>query len=170
MRRALLAVTLGGALLTTAACDDAETATPTAAGTSVPPSAAAPATTAANYAANTKKVCGQVETIFTADLKNFGTELGRMIAFREAKQAEPAAKAEKAARAELKKVAEKIRKQTATAQDPELRKAGAESAAKFSKSAQDTALLSKIKTTKDLDKSLEGLMATWLTPVAGVCG
>ncbi|BFU42009.1 hypothetical protein [Krasilnikovia sp. MM14-A1004] len=170
MRRALLAVTLSGALLTTAACDDAETATPTAAGTTAPTSAAAPAPSAASYAADTKKVCGQVETIFTADLKNFGTNLGRMIAFREAKQADSADKAEKAARAELKKVAEKIRKQTAAAQDPELRKAGAESAAKFSKSAQDSALLDKIKSTKDLDKSLEGLMSQWLTPVAGVCG
>ncbi|GAB1694804.1 hypothetical protein [Krasilnikovia sp. M28-CT-15] len=170
MRRAILAVTLGGALLTAAACDDAETATPTAAGTPAPTTTAAPAPTGPNYAADTKKVCGQVEAIFTADLKNFGTELGKMIAYREAKQADAAEKAEKAARAELKKVGDKIRKATTAAQDPELRKAGTESAGKFSRSAQDSALLDKIKSTKDLDKSLEGLMTKWLTPVAGVCG
>ncbi|GAB1643417.1 hypothetical protein [Krasilnikovia sp. MM14-A1259] len=172
MRRAILAVTLGGALLTAAACgDDAPPATPSAAGAhSTPPAVAVPAESKPNYAADTRQVCGKLETIYSKDLKNFGTELGRMIALREAKQADAAEKAAKAARAQLKAVADKVRKETAAAQDPELRKAGAESAAKFAKSAQDSALLDKIKSTADLDKSLETLMTAWLTPVAGVCG
>ena len=168
MRRALLAAALGGILLTSAACSsDAQpgtTAAPSATPSSVPPSSAAP-----DYSANTKEVCGKLEKIFTDDLAGFGTQIGKMIAYKEAGKTAEADKAKKAAAQALKGAADKIKKETAAAQDPEVQAAGAESAAKFIKSANDSAFFDKIKSTKDLDRTIQGQMTIWLTPVAGYC-
>jgi hypothetical protein len=162
MRRALLAVSLSGLLLTGAACSSGgDSDDPTAEAPATVPTTAATTSPPPNYTANTKKVC--------AELEDFGTEIGKMIAYKEAKQADNAEKAEKAAGNQLKEVSAQIRKETAAAQDPELKTAGAASAAKFSKSATDTKFFDKIKSTKDLDKVLEGEMTNWLTPVAGYC-
>ena len=166
MRRAFLAVALGGVLLASAACSsDAET--PAAAPAAATPLAAA--TPAPDYSANTKLVCGKVEKIFNDDLEGFGTQVGKMIAYKEAKQTADAEKAEKAAGKELKEIGAKVKKATAAAQDPELKTAGASSAAKFTKSATDAKFFDSIKTTKDLDRVIEAKMAEWLTPVAGYC-
>jgi hypothetical protein len=166
MRRAFLAVALGGVLLASAACSsDAET--PAAAPAAATPLAAA--TPPPDYSANTKLVCGKVEKIFNDDLEGFGTQVGKMIAYKEAKQTANAEKAEKAAGKELKEIGAKVKKATAAAQDPELKTAGASSAAKFTKSATDAKFFDSIKTTKDLDRTIEAKMTEWLTPVAGYC-
>jgi hypothetical protein len=167
MRRALLAVALGGVLLTATACDsDAET--PAAA-----PAASAPSTAATSagpdYSANTKLVCGKVEKVFDADLETFGTQMGKMIAHKQAKQTAEAEKAEQAAAAGLKDIAAKVKTETAAAEDPELKTAGEASAAKFARSAADAKFFDGIKTTKDLDRTIEGKMTDWLSPVAGYC-
>ena len=99
----------------------------------------------------------------------FGTQLGKMIAYKEAKETAEADKAETAAKKQLKDVGVKVRKETAAAQDPELKTAGATSASKFEKSAADTKFFDGIKTTKDLDKTIEAKMTDWLSPVAGYC-
>ena len=170
MRRAILAVALGGFLLTGAACDRDARSTPTAAA----PTPSVPATPSAgpapDYSADTTLVCGRLQKIFNVDLKQFGAQVGKMIAYKEAKQAPEAQKAMKAAGAQLKTVGTKVKKETAAAQDPELQSAGATSAAKFVKSASDTTFFARIKTTKDLDRTLQGQMTEWLTPVAGYCG
>ena len=168
MRTALLAVTLGGLLLTGAACSSGSeklaeapvAETPAAAATTIP---------APDYYANTRKVCAQLDKIFDADVAQFGTAMGKMIAYKEAKQADEAEQARKAASKELKEVGAKIRKETAAAEDPDLKQAGAVSATKFSKSAADKALFDKVKTTKDLDKTLAAKMPDWMDPVAGLC-
>jgi hypothetical protein len=171
MRTALIAVSLGGLLLTGAACssgdNDAKTIaeapaaeTPAAATTTVP---------APNYYANTRKVCTALTKVFDADVEEFGSAMGKMIAYKEAKQADEAEQARKAASQELKDVAAKVRKETAAAEDPDLQQAGAASATKFSKSAADKALFDKIKTTKDLDRTLATKMPEWMSPVAGLC-
>lgn len=170
MRRALLAAALGGLLLSGAACSsggDADKAADS-------PTLVVPSTTAAtspppDYSADTKKVCGKLDKIFDAELEDFGTEIGKMIAYKEAKQSDNAEKAEKAAGKQLKDVGGQVKKATAAAQDPKLKQAGATSAAKFTKSASDGKLFDKIKSTKDLDKILETEMTNWLTPVAGYC-
>ena len=133
MRRALLAVALGGVLLTATACDS-DTESP----------AAAPAA-------------------------GFGAQMGKMIAHKEAKQTAEAEKAEKAAAAGLKNIAVKVKKEIAAAEDPELKTAGEASAAKFAQSAADDKFFDSIKTTKDLDRTIEGKMTDWLSPVAGYC-
>jgi len=170
MRRALLAVSLSGLLLSGAACSSGGDSDPAAEAPATVPSTAETTTSPPpNYTANTKKVCDKLEKIFDAELEDFGTEIGKMIAYKEAKQADNAEKAEKAAGKQLKEVGAQVRKETAAAQDPELKTAGAASATKFSKSATDGKLFDKIKSTKDLDKVLEGEMTNWLTPVAGYC-
>jgi hypothetical protein len=170
MRRAILAMALGGILLTGAACDrDAktrDTAAPQASSAKAVPSASPEP----DYSADTKVVCGKLEKVFNDDLEAFGAQVGKMIAYKEAKQAPEADKAMKAAGAQLKAVGAKVRTETAAAQDPELQSAGATSAAKFVKSASDAKLFARIRTTKDLNRTIEGQMTEWLTPVAGYCG
>jgi hypothetical protein len=100
----------------------------------------------------------------------FGTAMGKMIAYKEAKQTPEAEQARKSASKELKEVAAKVREATADAENPELKQAGAVSATKFAKSADDKALFDKVKTTKDLDRTLATKMPDWMDPVAGLCG
>jgi hypothetical protein len=168
MRRALLAVLAGGTLLTGAACDsDATGDDPTAAA----PASAAPATSAApDYSANTKLVCDRLQTIYQGELRDLGTAMGKMITYKEAKQATDVKKSENAAAAELKAVAAKIRTETAKADDPDVRKAGATSAAKLEASAKDRKYFARVKTLKDLNATIEGQLTQWLTPIAGYCG
>jgi hypothetical protein len=172
MRRAILAVTIGGVLLTGAACDN--DAADTAGATTAAPSATAapsqlPSSPPPDYTANTKLVCGKVEKIFNDGLQGFATDLGKMIAHKEAKQTAEADAAQRSASTALKNVGTQVKNATATADDPALRTAGAASAAKFAKSAGDDKFFDKIKTTKDLNSIIEGQLAEWFTPVAGYC-
>ena len=167
MRRALLAVALGGLLLTAAACDSGAESTSAAHATTTPP--AAPTSPAPDYSANTKLVCGKVSDIFADDMTGFHTEMGKMIARKEAKETAEAEQAEKAARAQLKSVGAKIKKATAAAQDPDLQTAGAASAAKLAKSAADARFFDSIKTEKDLDGRIEAKLVDWMNPVTGFC-
>ena len=119
--------------------------------------------------ASTRKVCASLDKIFDADVAQFGTAMGKMIAYKEAKQTAEAEQARKSASKELKEVGAKVRKETATAEDPNLKQAGAVSATKFSRSASDKALFDKVRTTKDLDRTLKTKMPDWMDPVAGLC-
>ena len=168
MRRALLAVTLGGVLLSAAACDSGSEA-PAAA-----PAATTPApvvtSSAPDYSENTELVCGKVKTIFSTSLEqNFSTQMGKMIAYKQAKQTAEAEAAEKAAAAQLKDIGAKVKKETSVAEDPDLKTAGATTAAKFTKSAADSKYFDGIKTEKDLNKTIEAKMTDWLSPVSGYC-
>lgn len=170
MRRAILAVLAGGLLLTGAACgSDADTSEVAAPAAATAPAAPASTEPAPDYSENTERVCGRLDKVFTDALGDFGAELGKMIAHKEAKQSDEAKKAEKAAAAELKSVGAQIRKETAEAEDPELKEAGATSAAKIEKSAKNRDYIEGIKTTKDLDRTLKTQLAEWLSPVAGYC-
>ncbi|AEV88902.1 hypothetical protein ACWT_7893 [Actinoplanes sp. SE50] len=167
MRPAILAVIAGSVLLTGAACDSDDAKVSTAGA----PTPAAPVTIASpDYSADTAQVCGKLDKVFTGQLDDFGAAIGKMIAYKEAKQADNATKAEKAAADELQSAGEQIRTETAGAQNPELKEAGEESARKFEASAKDHAYLKKIKSTADLDKTLKPQLAEWMSPVAGFCG
>jgi hypothetical protein len=167
MRRAFLAVALGAVLLTGAACDSAAETKDNAAPDGAP--SAAPASSAPDYSADTQLVCGKVETLYNGGLEGFNTQIGKMIANKEAKLSKEAAQARKAAGQELKKVGTKIEQETATAQDPELQMAGAASAAKFVKTANDDAFFNKITSQKAYDSTIQSQLQEWLTPVAGYC-
>lgn len=171
MRRVLAAVAIGGVLLTGTACSRDEKPTAAAApsaGLSPTPSAA-PSPSGPDYSADTRAVCTKLQTIFNDDMNAFGATVGKMIAYREAKQAPEAAAAEKAAQAQLKAVGEKVRTETAAARDPQLQKAGATSADKFAQTAADSRFLDSIKSTTDLGQNVQTEMTEWLDPVAGYC-
>jgi hypothetical protein len=171
MRRALLAVLAGGTLLTGAACDSDATKTDAGPASTIDASTAPSETLPPepDYTANTKLVCGRLQTIYQGELRDLGTAMGKMITYKEAKKTADAEKAETAAAGELKVVATKIRTETAAAQDPALKTAGATSAAKFEQSAKDRKYFDKVKTLNDLNGTIEGQLTQWLTPVAGYC-
>ncbi|MEV6344405.1 hypothetical protein [Actinoplanes sp. NPDC051851] len=168
MRPAILAVLAGSLLLTATACEsEADTyhlaePTPSTTTATLPPEP--------DYSADTTAVCGRLEKVFSGELNDFGTAIGKMIAYKEAKQTANAEKAEKSAAAELKSAGTQIRKETSGAQNPELKAAGESSATKFEESAEDRTYIKKIKTTSDLDKTLKAQLTEWLSPVAGYCG
>lgn len=171
MRRAFLAVALGGVLLTAAACDSDRAAEPTTAAPAteeVTPSAE-PTTPAPDYSADTRKVCGQVDVIFHKNIAAFSTEMGKMIARKETKSAPEAKAAQTAASGKLKTISASLRKTTAVAQDPDLKAAGAASAAKFTKASANSAYFTRIKTQKDFDKTIQTQLDNWMAPVSGFC-
>ncbi|MGX6603663.1 hypothetical protein ACWKSP_16185 [Micromonosporaceae bacterium Da 78-11] len=170
MRRALMAVIAGGTLLAGAACDSDATTTADSAPTLTPSST--PARTLPplpDYSADTAIICGRLQSIYQGELRDFGTAMGKMITYKEAKQTAEAEKAENSAAGELKAAAVKIRKVTGVAEDPEFKAAGVISAVKFEKSAKDRKYFDKVKTLKDMNTTVEAQLAQWLTPVAGYC-
>ncbi|HET6478803.1 MAG TPA: hypothetical protein VFG35_02000 [Actinoplanes sp.] len=167
MRRALLAVLAGGVLLTGAACDsDARTTEPTAASATTEPTTSPPPP---DYTASTRIVCGKLQSLYSVDLRDFGAAMGKVITYREAKQTAAAKKSETTAVTELRQVAAKIRKETAAAANPEFKAAGLTSAAKIDASAANRAYITKVKTLKDLNATIEPQFKEWLSPVAGYC-
>ena len=168
MRRALLAVIAGGTLLAGSACDSDANSSGAAPAPSVPASTAA-SSAPPDYSANTKLVCAKLQTLYQGDLRDFGAAMGKLITYREAKDAAQAKKAEAAAATELKAVAAKIRKETAAAQNPEFKAAGSTSAAKVDASAVDRRYIKRVKTLKDLNATVEKQFTEWLSPVAGYC-
>jgi hypothetical protein len=169
MRRALLAAIAGGALLAgMAACDGNTNSDGSSAAA---PAAPSPTTSPTpDYTEDTALVCAEFQSIYDKDVKSLGAAVGKMITYKEAKQAPDAKKAEDTAAGDLKAIATKIRTATATAENPELQAAGATSAAKLDASAQDRKYFTKIKTLKDFNSTIEGQLNTWLTPVSGFCG
>lgn len=168
MRRALLAVIAGGTLLAGAACDGGAktTAAPEPTASTEPAHSLPPLP---DYTANTNLVCAKLNTIYEGELRAFGAAMGTMITYKEAKQTPDAQKAEDVAVSKLKAVAVKIRKDTGVAQDPEFKAAGVISATKVETSVQDRKYFDKVKTLKDLNTTIEGQFAQWLTPVSGFC-
>lgn len=180
MRRVILAVLTGGALLAAGACGDdpkpAEFTEPAAtAAASAPtesgiPSASASVAPSFDYTADNNKVCKRLDSVVTAEFGDFGAALGKMIANKEADQTADAKKLEATAATELKAVATRIRKETTAAQDPKLKQAASATAAKIEASAKNRDFIEKIDTTKDLDTTLKTQVSSWLSPVSSYCG
>jgi hypothetical protein len=171
MRRAIMAATLGGVLLITAACESDAKTTAGAASTapSLAPPSLAPTSAPPDYSANTRGVCDRIDKVFDADVAAFGTEIGKLITYKEEKLAAQAKAAQAAAAKRLTTVGDNIRKETAKAQDPYLRTAGEASSAKFAKAAGDDAFYTKIKSNADFDRVIESQLSEWFSPVAGFC-
>jgi hypothetical protein len=166
MRRALLVVLAGTLLLPVAACDNAKKST-AAPAVSVAPQVSLPPLP--DYTVDTQMVCTQLQSVYTGELRQFGTAMGKLISLKEAKQTADAEKAETDAAGKLKAAGAKIRADTATAKDPTLQAAGETSAAKFEQSATDRKYFDRVKTLKDLNSTLQPQMAQWLTPVSSFC-
>ena len=171
MRRALLAVLAGGALLTGAACDsDAKADPEAAAATRTAPTAASTPSAAPDYSTSTKLVCDKLQTLYSVELRAFGSAMGKMVTYKEQKQATDAEKAEASAAGQLKAAATRIRRETAAAEDPDFQAAGKVSASKLESSATDRRYFDRVKTLTDLNKTVQAQFTEWLTPVAGYCG
>ena len=166
MRRALLAVLAGGLLLPVAACDNAKKST-AAPAVSVAPQPSLPPLP--DYSVDTQQHCAQLQAVYSGELRDFGTAMGKLVSLREAKQTADAEKAETDAAGKLKAAGAKIRQDTATARDPEFQAAGETSAAKFEQSATDRKYFDRVKTLTDLNNTLQPQMAQWLTPVSSFC-
>ncbi len=169
MRRVLLAVTVGGLLMTAAACSDEPD--PAAAPASPPAEASTVAATpsAVTYP-DTVPVCTDVAKILTQDMAGVGAELGRMIARREAKATADAKKSQDAAKKQLQGVAAKVRETTAGAQDPGLAAAGEMAADNIAATAGKAAFWSKIKSVEDVDRAIKAEMPVWRAPLTATCG
>ena len=170
MRRAILAVIAGGTLLAGAACDSDAKADPEAAPTRTAATAAPTLSAAPDYSASTELVCGKLQSLYSVELRAFGTAMGKMVTYKEAKQTTDAEKAETTAAGQLKAAATKIRRETAAAEDPDFQAAGKVSASKLESSAADRRYFDKVKSMADLNKTVQAQFTEWLTPVAGYCG
>jgi uncharacterized protein (DUF305 family) len=170
MQRSIITLTLGGVLLTGAACGAKNE--PTAAPTTAAPTSASPSPSAApspsDYTADTKRVCGQIEKMLESRMEAFGQQLGKMVAYREAGNTAQAQKAKTAAQKELATTATAIRQYTGAAQDPELWDAGKESAKNVEATAADAEFFRKFRNPRDLD-ALKAEVVTWLVPLAEFC-
>ncbi|MEU7901566.1 hypothetical protein [Actinoplanes sp. NPDC049118] len=166
MRRIILGATTGALLLTGSACGTK----PDTAAAPAAPAATVSASPSADYTADTKKVCGEIDKILDGKkMEKFGEELGKLIVFKQANSTASAKKARTAAGEKLKDLAKAMNESTAAAKDPELKAAGEESLQAMTSTAEDDAFFAKLKTVKDLDKTLESGITEWLTPLAPFC-
>jgi hypothetical protein len=167
MRRTLLAAGVGALLLSASACGTAvsdSTAAPVAPGVSVS------ASPSADYTADTKRVCGEVDKLLDGKpMQKFAEELGRLIVYKEQGLHMKAEQARTDAGTRLDYLASGLRERTSAAKDPGLRAAGAESAASMEITAVDDAFFAKIESLKDMDTTLESEMTAWLAPVGTFC-
>jgi len=180
MRRTATFLTVGALLLGASACSSSDAAVSTTASSDTSASSApAPGVTASNAAddtatstqtASTKSVCTKVEKLLEGkQMKKFGTRLGQMIVYKQAKNTAKAKAARVTAGKDLLAFAKEMRTVTATAKDAEVRAAGEEGAVEIEKTAANDAFYAKIKTVKDVDKSMESEITPWLTPLSPYC-
>jgi hypothetical protein len=133
---------------------------------------AAPSTSAApDYSASTEAVCDKLQTLYTVELRAFGTAMGKMVTYKEAKQTADAEKGEATAAGQLKAAATKIRTATAAAEDPDFQAAGKVSASKLESSATDRRYMDKVKPWPTSTRRSRPSSPSGWTPVAGLlCG
>ncbi|MEV1285965.1 hypothetical protein [Micromonospora sp. NPDC049679] len=168
MRRTLAVLTLAGALAVAGGC-----------GTKSEPKAAPAATSAApsptpseDYTADTKEVCGKIDTLLDKDIVPFAEALAKTVVYREAGNTAQAKKAKATGQAELKKLAAKIRTATAAAKDPKVQEGGEEAATNVEASATSGKIFDtmKAKDLEDESKTLENEMTAWFVPLGVHCG
>ena len=142
MRRILAATALTAFVLAGAGC--------TANGTPITsPSSGAPATSATTAAPSTdpsaQAICADLRTnILDKDAKEFGTDLGNMIAARSKNDTAAANAAQQAAVTKLHQISAKLRSEAGTATNPDLKQALSQSADDLDKLANDTDNFSKV--------------------------
>ena len=165
MRRAVLALLVGGALLTATACGTAKNATPNTApnpgqATAVSAGAAPPVET------TTKQWCESLGQVYNSNMGPFAESLTKMVDGRKT----GAAKAtQDAAQKSLTSFAAAIRAATEGAVDPSLVQVGRQISDILKDKAKDEALFDKIKTTDDVNKLLGPTLKEWLAPLTSRC-
>jgi hypothetical protein len=142
MRRILAAAALAAFAMAGAACTTNGTATTS-------PSSGAPATSATSVSPSTdpsaQAICADLRSnILDKDAKEFGTDLGNMIAARSKNDTAAANAAQQAAVAKLHQISAKLRSEANTATNPDLKQALNQSADDLDKLASDTDNFSKV--------------------------
>ena len=175
MQRWITAATVGALLLTVPACSggsDPRTGaeSPSASAPALASASPVPSAEPSKDSASTKKFCSGVDkTLYGKEMSRFADEVGKMIAYKNAKQTAKAKQARIAAGKQLNAVAKAMRTQTSTAKEAELRAAGEEAADNIDKSAEDPAFYAKIKNDKSMDEVLQSEMTPWIVPLAKFC-
>ena len=159
MRRAVLALVVGGVFATASACGTLNG--PAANGT---PNPGAAATDPALV--DTRTVCDAVGQVLNKDIGPFADALGKMIAGRKTATAD-ASLAQ--AKQSLKTFATSIRGATQTSTNAQVRADGAQTADTLQAKSADDAFFQKIQTTKDMDTLLGTTLKEWLSPVTHHC-
>src|SRR5215510_1151648 len=141
MRRILAAAALTAFALAGAACTANGTVTTS-------PSSGAPAasaTAAPSTDPSAQAICADLRaTVLDKDAKEFGTDLGNMIAARSKNDTAAANAAQQAAVAKLHQISAKLRSEAGTATNPDLKQALNDSADNLDKLANDTDNFSKV--------------------------
>jgi hypothetical protein len=156
MRRVVLGLVAGAALLATAACG--MTGSPTVgAGT---PGAAGPVSLTPEQAA-TKASCEQVGSVYTKNMGAFAASLSKVPA--------EGAVARKDAQQKLGAFGVAVRDATQGSGDVQLRADGKQAADQLQATSKNGAFFAKIKTTDDVSNVLGPTMKEWLAPVTHHC-
>ncbi|MCA2215065.1 hypothetical protein [Jidongwangia harbinensis] len=169
MRRALLVLT-AGLLLATTACGTDQTSGGLGPGTSRPPAPAVGGTTAPTLSAEkqaalakTKAVCESVGQAYTRNMGPFAESMSTMVAQKNAKPSR-----EKAQQA-LSAFAQDIRTATQAGADTEARAAGKKTADQLQAKAADDTIFTGVKTAEDLETVLGPTLKEWLEPITEHC-
>ncbi|MBB5869800.1 hypothetical protein F4553_003179 [Allocatelliglobosispora scoriae] len=162
MRRALVVVVLGGALLTAAACG-------TSTDNNATPSASATAAASAPVGRSAKDACDAIDPEKDPNHKAFTDEYGKMIAARVLGDKAATTAAQASAVTALRKLADGVRAVADDTADAEIKKSITEVSTKISASAADTAFFTGPKTIADMEKALTTAYLNWYTPIIAAC-
>jgi len=162
MRRAIIVLALGTALVSSACTNKP-------ADTSGTPTTSAAATPSASAAANTDEVCASFEKLFGEDrMQTIGTRIGELIVYRQAGNTTQVTQTEERIRAELQKVSDEVAALATVATDSDAKERFGDVAANIVAS-KDLKFLAGVKKPEDLEKPLTTELATWVVPIAATC-
>jgi hypothetical protein len=160
MRRVVLALAVGGALLAPAACGTAKS--PSASD----PKDAGPAL-AATASPETKQLCEALGQVYSKNLGPVAAALSKMVADRKTPAAAKASQEQ--AQEKLGALATAIRGATEANTDPALRADGKKTAEQLQAKSVDDKFFSAIQTSKDVDTTLGPTLKGWLEPTTNHC-
>ena len=157
MRRVVLGLVAGAALLGAAACGTTDSPTP-GAGT---PGAGGGAVSLSPEQAATKASCEQVGSVYSKNLGAFAESLSKVPS--------NGPTARKDAQQKLSAFGTAVRDATQGSSDAQFRADGKQAADQLQATSKNAAFFAKIKTTDDVSKVLGPTMKEWLAPVTHHC-
>lgn len=161
MRRAILALTVGGVLLT-AAC-----------GTEKSPAASGPAVTGGSVAAaqpalaESKALCEALGQVYSENMGPFAETLSKMIADRNSPGG--GKNSSEQAQQSLSAFATAIRRATQSSANPQVRADGKQTADRLQATSTDDKFFTKVQSAKDVNTVLGPTLKQWLAPVTHHC-
>ncbi|GAA0582420.1 hypothetical protein GCM10010172_79430 [Paractinoplanes ferrugineus] len=156
MRRAVIALMVGGAFTVLTACGTANGASPGS-------NQAAPGATALpSGLAETKQSCEALGQAYTNNVGPFAEALSKMVAG-------PTKDTQAAAQSKLGSLATAVRAATATSTDAQIKSDGKSTADSLTAKSKDAKFFAGIKTTEDVNKVLGPSLKEWLSPVTHHC-